>query len=164
MIDGLPWGYRLQRGSAIEHSRLLKVMEQTYTELYPGGTFSHLAATVEQYCSPETPIWWVEQTEEVEPSMLPRRSRPKPIGCLWLGHAIDNATGARHAHIFLLYVAPPHRRQGIGAALMRQAEAWAKAKGAPQIGLQVFETNQPALNLYRSLGYHTQSFWMTKPL
>ncbi len=47
---------------------------------------------------------------------------------------------------------------------MHQAEDWAMARGDRQIGLQVFQSNQPALNLYHRLGYQTQSFWMIKPL
>ncbi len=73
-------------------------------------------------------------------------------------------SGDRHAHIFLLYVAPAHRRRGIGRALMQQAEVWARAQGDRQIGLQVFQSNQAALQLYRSLGFETQSLWMAKPL
>lgn len=141
-------------------------MQQTYEELYPGGTFSHLANTVEQYCSSETPIWWVELAEGQDggDTLLSGQTYPKPVGCLWLGNAIDQATGERQAHVFLLYVAPNHRHQGIGSALLHQAETWAKSSGARQIGLQVFETNQPALSLYRSRGYQTKSLWLAKPL
>jgi ribosomal protein S18 acetylase RimI-like enzyme len=90
--------------------------------------------------------------------------RPSPVACLWLGNAIDQVTGDRHAHIFLLYVLPEYRRRGIGKALVDSAENWARARGDRQMGLQVFQTNQPALNLYRQLGYQTQSLWMLKPL
>jgi ribosomal protein S18 acetylase RimI-like enzyme len=47
---------------------------------------------------------------------------------------------------------------------MGYAEDWARARGDRQIGLQVFQTNQLALNLYQQLGFQTQSFWMVKPL
>jgi len=83
---------------------------------------------------------------------------------MWLGNAVDQLQGDRHTHIFLLYVMSEHRRRGIARALMRQAEDWARARGDRQIGLQVFQSNQPALNLYHLLGYQTQSFWMVKPL
>lgn len=126
-------------------------MQRTYQELYPEQSFSHLAQTVEQYLSKDTPLWWVTQKQE-------------PIACLWLGSAIDQVTGSRHAHILLLYVYPQHRRQGIGAALVSQAEQWARERGDRQIGLQVFQHNQPALRLYETLGYAPQSLWMTKSL
>ncbi|MEH1973610.1 MAG: GNAT family N-acetyltransferase [Nostoc sp.] len=85
-----------------------------------------------------------------------------PIACLWVGNAIDQVHGNRHAHIFILYVVPEHRRRGIGTALMRYVENWAIQRGDRQIGLQVFQSNKPALNLYNQLGYQTQSIWMVK--
>jgi ribosomal protein S18 acetylase RimI-like enzyme len=91
-------------------------------------------------------------------------STSSPVACLWVGNAIDQVSGDRHAHIFLLYVVPEHRRQGIGKALMQYVEKWAIARGDRQIGLQVFQSNQPALNLYNQLGYQTQSLWMLKEL
>jgi ribosomal protein S18 acetylase RimI-like enzyme len=81
-----------------------------------------------------------------------------------VGNAIDQVSGDRHAHIFLLYVVPEHRRRGIGKALMQYVEKWAIARGDRQIGLQVFQSNQPALNLYNQLGYQTQSLWMLKEI
>ena len=140
-------------------------MQRTYAERQIGGSFAHLAQTVDQYLAPETPLWWVEpELAEEPPGLSPQARRSQPIACLWLGTAIDQLMGDRHTHIFLLYVAPDHRRQGIGAALMGQAEAWARERGDRQIGLQVFESNQPALNLYRNLGFQTQSLWMVKTL
>lgn len=140
---------------------LVKFMQLTYQEIYPDGGFYHLAATIEQYFSSQTPLWWVDVAAEEISS--PQGFR-QPVGCLWLGNAIDQVSGDRHAHIFLVYVTPEHRRRGIGSALVRHAEAWAVSRGDRQIGLQVFVTNQPALNLYRQLGYQTQSLWMLKPL
>ncbi|WP_318781317.1 GNAT family N-acetyltransferase [Amazonocrinis nigriterrae] len=87
-----------------------------------------------------------------------------PIACLWVGNAIDQVRGDRHAHIFLLYVEPEHRRRGIGTALLRYLENWATQRGDRQIGLQVFQSNQAALNLYSQLGYESQSLWMVKSL
>jgi ribosomal protein S18 acetylase RimI-like enzyme len=146
-------GYRLRSGSGLDRALLVKFMQRTYQELYPGGDFAHLARTVEQYLSAETALWWVAADAD-----------PSAIACLWLGNAIDQVTADRHAYVFLLYVSPDHRQQGIGSALMHQAEVWAKQRGDRQIGLQVFCHNQPALNLYQKLGYHTHSIWMVKPL
>lgn len=165
MADGLPSGYRLRPGSGLERSLLLKFLQKTYQEVYPGGQFSHLAYTVEQYFSQATPLWWVELASVSESNQpFPATQPLPPIACLWMGISIDQLHGDRHAHIFLIYVALEHRRQGIGTALMRHAEAWARERGDRQIGLQVFESNQPALALYRSLGYQTQSLWMVKSL
>ncbi|NEP82785.1 MAG: GNAT family N-acetyltransferase, partial [Okeania sp. SIO3B3] len=111
--------------------------------------------TVDRYLSTQTPIWWVEVIDKPVTS---------PIGCLWLGNAIDQVEGDQVTHIFLLYVSPPHRRLGIGSALVTHAENWAKARGDRQIGLQVFVSNQPALNLYHKLGFQSESMLMVKSL
>jgi ribosomal protein S18 acetylase RimI-like enzyme len=162
IVTSIPPGYILRQGSSLDRALLVKFMQRTYQELYPSQPVAHLAATVDQYFSSETPLWWVvAQSADAQAQLLPNN---RVIACLWLGNAIDQIQGDRHAHIFLLYVAQNHRRRGIGAALVRHAEAWAAARGDRQIGLQVFQTNQPALSLYSHLGYHPQSLWMVKSL
>lgn len=166
--DSLPTGYTLRQGSTLDRALLLKFMHRTYLELAADNNLDHLTGTVEQYFSQDTPLWWVDQQTEPLASQaiaLPS-SRPlvSPIACLWVGTAIDQRSGDCHAHIFLLYVDPKHRRQGIGSALMQQAEDWAFMRGDRQIGLQVFQSNQPALTLYQQFGYQVQSLWMVKPL
>ena len=171
-------GYRLRSGSGLDRAKLLKFMHRTYGELYADRELGHLAQTVEQYFSNQTPLWWVEclknSSEEAESLPVlpegylnpksPSQNSQSVVGCLWLGNAIDQATGSRHAHIFLLYVAPEHRRLGVGAALVIHAENWARRRGDRQIGLQVFLSNQPALNLYQKLGYQSHSLSMLKSL
>ncbi len=147
-------GYLIRAGSGLDRALLVKFMQRTYQDLFPHEDFSHLARTVDQYYSPETPLWWVEEQGEF----------PSPIACLWAGNAIDQVYGDRHVHIFLLYVVLEHRRLGIGSALMRYVEDWARLRGDRQIGLQVFQANTPAINLYNRLGYQPQSIWMVKTL
>ncbi|MDQ2098711.1 MAG: GNAT family N-acetyltransferase [Tychonema bourrellyi B0820] len=177
MSDLIP-GYSLRSGSGLDRAQLVKFMHRTYGELYPDGEFGHLAQTVEQYFANQTPLWFVEcqKNREQEKAILSALPSSDPslksqvhnlkstIGCLWLGNAIDQGTGERHAHIFLLYVAPEHRRLGIGRYLVIHAENWAKKRGDRQIGLQVFLNNQPALNLYQKLGYQSHSVSMIKYL
>lgn len=184
----LPPGYRLRQGQSLDRAALLRAMRRTYRELYPEQSFDHLAETVQAYFSSQTPLWWVElsPTEALgqtgtfqsdqgpEPESDPRgglssslldQSRgPSPVGCLWMGTAVDQVSGLRHAHIFLLYVAPEHRRLGLARGLMAQAEGWAQQRGDRQISLQVFHHNQAALGLYSSLGYLPQSVALVKPL
>lgn len=175
MSDLIP-GYSLRSGSGLDRAQLVKFMHQTYAELYPDGELGHLAQTVEQHFSNQTPLWLVEyqknrkEEAEILPMLPSSDLNPKSsahnlksvVGCLWLGNAIDQGTGQRHAHIFLLYVAPAHRRLGIGKSLVIHAEDWAKKRGDIQISLQVFLSNQPALNLYQKLGYQSHSISMIK--
>lgn len=156
-------GYSIYAGSNIDRALLVKFMQKSYQEVFAEQDFSHLARTVEQYFSKETPLWWVSPSNESihHSSFI---IHPSKVACLWVGNAVDQVTSDRHAHIFLLYVKPEHRRRGIGRALMRYVENWAITRGDRQIGLQVFQSNTAAINLYHQLGYQTQSLWMVKPL
>lgn len=56
-------------------------------------------------------------------------------------------------HILNIATALEARRGGVGRALMREAHAAGKARGATVATLEVRRSNVPALELYRSLGY-----------
>ena len=158
MEDNLQDGYKLRRGTLKDSSLLNKFMYLTYQELFPHQhDFSHLAETVSNYFSSQTPLWFVQREEN-------QISADLTVACLWMGNAIDQVRGERYAHIFLIFVLPEYRKQGIGTYLIKVAENWAKARGDRQIGLQVFTNNQPALSLYHHLGFQTQSISMIKPL
>jgi ribosomal protein S18 acetylase RimI-like enzyme len=164
-------GYKLCIGSGLDRAKLVSFLHKTYRELYPDQPFGHLALMVEQYFSNQTPIWWVEleQRQAEVRGNLPipdsfSSLHSQKVGCLWLGNAIDQISGDRHAHIFLLYVDPEHRHRGIGSALITCAENWTRKRGDRQIGLQVFLSNKPAVNLYQKLGYQTHSLSMIKSL
>lgn len=168
MSDRLPADYTLSSGSLLDRSLLVKFMQRTYQELYPDRDFSHLAHTVDRYLSSDTPLWWVKCSKHPSTRLggMPSANLGSDhrIACLWLGNSVDQVSGERHAHIFLLYVTPEHRRQRIGSVLMNHAENWAKNRGDRQIGLQVFSHNQPALTLYHHRGYQPLSIWMLKTL
>jgi hypothetical protein len=51
--------YWIYAGSSLDRALLVKFMQLSYQELFPEQNFSHLARTVEQYFSKETPLWWV---------------------------------------------------------------------------------------------------------
>lgn len=70
----------------------------------------------------------------------------------------------RYVVIDNLAVTEEHRRSGIGRALMEKAEAWARAKGATSIELNVYAFNQTAKRFYQELGYKIVSHRMTKSL
>ncbi len=157
-------GYNFRQGSTLDRALLLKFMRKTYYEMSPNQDFSHLVQTVEQYLSSETPLFWVDLSPPSPTPHSPLANPHSPIASLWMGNAIDQVTGKRNAHIFMLYVLPEHRRRGIGKALMQYAQNWATQRGDRLISLQVFTSNTAALSLYNQLGYETQSLWMVKTL
>lgn len=61
--------------------------------------------------------------------------------------------GDRHAEIAGLVVHESCRRQGIGTELLRQAEAWAAARGCCQVRLGSATHRQAARAFYLSRGY-----------
>ncbi len=60
---------------------------------------------------------------------------------------------ADEAEILTLAVAPPCRRQGVGAALLAAAMAGAVARGAAAMFLEVSEGNAAARTLYLAAGF-----------
>lgn len=150
---------KIKSGSSKDKPQLIEFMNLAYQELFPNQQdFRHLTQTVNQYLTKETQLWWVE----AERNLSPTPSLILPIAGLWMGNAIDQITGDRYAHIFLLYVVPEYRRRGIAKALLQQAQDWATTRGDRQIGLHVFPQNQAAINLYQQFGFQTQSIAMLK--
>lgn len=69
------------------------------------------------------------------------------IGTVMTGH--DGHRG----WVYYLAVAATERGNGIGAQLMRAAEQWCAAAGAPRLNLMVRAGNAAVLGFYDRLGY-----------
>lgn len=89
-------------------------------------------------------------------------------GVLWITeqHTPEDAVliPRRYAYIEEVVVAEGHRGQGIGSALLREAERWAQSRGIDQVVLSVWEANDEAIGFYQHLGYETVRRRMRKPL
>jgi len=68
----------------------------------------------------------------------------------------------RYAVVESIVVKSGFQNRGIGRALMEKMQAWAVAKGAAAIELNVYEFNQTAIAFYESLGYQVVSRKMSK--
>lgn len=66
--------------------------------------------------------------------------------------------------LYELFVDKEFRNLGIGGKALELFEAFSKSKGFSQIALSVMAGNENALKLYRSGGFDTISFLMTKNL
>jgi aminoglycoside 6'-N-acetyltransferase len=61
-------------------------------------------------------------------------------------------------------VAPEWRGHGIGTALLREAEVWARSRGAERMMLDLDASNTGALRLYERMGYWVHGLEMDKPI
>ena len=85
---------------------------------------------------------------------------------LWLKRPRD-PEGARTARLKVdlgLAVAPDWRGRGVGSALMRAAEDWARAQGAERMVLDLDANNTGAQRLYKRLGYEVEAIAMDKAI
>ncbi|MCY0876285.1 MAG: ribosomal protein S18-alanine N-acetyltransferase [Firmicutes bacterium] len=77
--------------------------------------------------------------------LLSKGGTPIGYGGMWV--IIDEA------HVTNIAVLPDHRGQRLGERMLRQLMAEAIALGARKMTLEVRVSNQPALGLYRKLGF-----------
>jgi putative acetyltransferase len=72
------------------------------------------------------------------------------------GEIVGNIHVATSGHGFGeigMMVARDWRGRGVGTALMEHAIAWAREQGLHKLALDVFAHNEPAIALYRKLGF-----------
>jgi ribosomal protein S18 acetylase RimI-like enzyme len=81
-----------------------------------------------------------------------------------LGVARIEAPKRGDAHVQLVYVRPRGRRQGVAKALLAEAVADAKARGAEHVSLEVLTTNTDAIAAWRRLGFVEHAAFMATPL
>lgn len=97
----------------------------------------------------------------------------QPVGMASGVPAIDDSA----IEVVSMWVAPAARGHGVGAALVREVERWARLAGASTLRLRVAEGNRAAFDLYQRSGLRptgeradvmpdgvTRELVMTKPL
>ncbi|HEU5370070.1 MAG TPA: GNAT family N-acetyltransferase [Ktedonobacterales bacterium] len=86
--------------------------------------------------------------------------------CLWLEREPESflTTLADYAYISDLVVLSAYRRQGIGSALLQQAEVFALEQGATALRIGVLAQNHAAHAAYRKAGFREYEISLLKPL
>jgi ribosomal-protein-alanine N-acetyltransferase len=69
------------------------------------------------------------------------------------GFAVAHAVRQKYGRILTLDIVPEARRYGLGTQLMLGCEARLRASGCREVYLETAVDNEPALRLYRKLGY-----------
>jgi GNAT superfamily N-acetyltransferase len=87
-----------------------------------------------------------------------------PAGFVFLEPAVDYFSGEPHGHLGMIAVTEGAEGRGIGTALMRAAEDWARGRGYAKLTLNVFEGNTRARTVYERFGYNVETIRYTKKL
>jgi len=66
---------------------------------------------------------------------------------------VDGCRSAPVGYLEGWYVAPAHRRRGVGRALVRAAERWARAQGCSEMASDTGLDNTVSQQAHRTLGY-----------
>jgi aminoglycoside 6'-N-acetyltransferase I len=87
--------------------------------------------------------------------VVPGEATAEPVGFaeLSLRSAVEGCHTDPVAYLEGWYVEPSFRRQGVGAALIRAAEAWARALGCTEMGSDVELDNAGSLAAHARLGF-----------
>lgn len=81
-----------------------------------------------------------------------------------MGNNVDSVSEAAQAWVYDLSVRPEWWGNGVGRALMKRAEEFARSLGLDWIGLGVTYANQRALQFYQEIGYGIERVQMVKRL
>ena len=74
------------------------------------------------------------------------------VPCGIVGCFLDREDSSR-AHLVSMWVAPTHRRAGVGRDLVHAVLEWARTNGAGDVCLTVTCNNDAAISFYRRLGF-----------
>jgi len=76
----------------------------------------------------------------------------------------DSISGEVCGTVPLLAVSSNSQGMGVGQALMKAAEAWAKEQGYRLLHLEVFANNNKAHGFYQNLGFKAETLHMIKEI
>ena len=122
------------------------VWERMRTALWPDDSGSH-STDIARFFSPQ-------RSEPLE-VLLACSGAGAPIGFVELSirpHAVG-CTSDRVAFVEGWYVAPEHRRRGVGSALIRAAEEWGRANTCTELGSDTPLWNESSIDAHKSLGF-----------
>jgi aminoglycoside 6'-N-acetyltransferase I len=120
------------------------------TLLWPDGSYEEhlreLKAGPSAWSQPEFPVAWLVAEDE----------NGAMVGFLEIGlrsHADGCDTRRPVGYIEGWFVREEHRRKGIGAALMRAAEGWARAHGCLEMASDALIDNDPSETAHKAVGF-----------
>jgi GNAT superfamily N-acetyltransferase len=97
-------------------------------------------------------------------SLLIAEDPSGPLGFAYLETATDYFSGEPHGHIGMIAVTTAAEGGGAGAALMRAAEAWCRARGFSRLTLNVFAANGRARAFYETRDFAVETLRYVKEI
>ena len=88
----------------------------------------------------------------------------QPLGVLTIRPEREYFTGYERAYVEVLVVAAEAEGRGVGQALLRHAETWARRRSYPEISLDVFAGNDRAHAFYGRFGFRPDHVRMVRRL
>jgi len=99
-------------------------------------------------------ITLVAEVADVKADVRNGRAADIPSNSSWIGgFVVAVRLRAQVGHVVTLDIVPEARRSGLASRLMSECERRLRAAGCTQVYLETAVTNEPALRLYRKLGY-----------
>ncbi|MGA5562102.1 GNAT family N-acetyltransferase [Streptomyces platensis] len=160
-VDDMTYTFRAARP---EDTPAVEALDGSFTT----RTIFHVAVTEDGFALQEIPVdpplhkvFPPEDTADDGPAAdedpNSRNSRTfvavGPDGCLAGFAAVSYAPWNRRLTIEDIEVAPAHRSQGLGRALVGHAVEFARERGARHLWLEVTNINAPAIHAYRRMGF-----------
>lgn len=134
----------------IAHAADWKQLAALRTLLWPDGSYEEhlgeLKAGPSGWGPPEFPVAWLVAEDE----------SGEMIGFLEVGlrsHADGCDTRRAVGYVEGWFVREEHRRKGIGAALIRAAESWARAHGCREMASDALIDNATSETAHKALGF-----------
>ena len=84
-----------------------------------------------------------------------------PAGFALFFYNFSTWTGKRGIYLEDIFVRPPMRRHGIGAALFREIARIAVERDCPRLEWSVLNWNELAINFYKKIGATAKDDWTT---
>lgn len=98
------------------------------------------------------------------PALVVAESGGERVGFAFFEPALDYFCGEPHGHLGMIAVIETAEGLGVGSALMRAAEDWARSLGYAKLTLNVFEGNSRARRVYEHFGYRVETLRYVKIL
>ncbi|RLE75019.1 MAG: hypothetical protein DRJ56_06410 [Thermoprotei archaeon] len=110
--------------------------------------------------------WVLKVREEDEHQVLVAESNGQVIGYILFRIRTDLPLWSPHkmATIYDLYVRPDFRRKGVATELLARALEVMRSRGATLVMITALVANEPALRLYRKMGFRDFRLTLVKEL